>query len=186
MGWMSTSKKGTAKEIEVMKIFEKAGYMVARPGKQVLYIPDGHGSRRPVVSDMDLFGAFDLIAIKETVPVTFIQVCSKDPGDVAERRRKIEGIPLSRTAVAMVLSWHGGGKRLDRRFKEEKRYRPYQYYNLYIYKYNDQAGEWVWTGPHVVFRKVQLDNRCWVCNARLGIVGICREHPWADNGVVIR
>lgn len=176
-----------------MKIFEKAGYMVARPGKQVLYIPDGHGSRRPVVSDMDLFGAFDLIAIKETVPVTFIQVCSKDPGDVAERRRKIEGIPLSRSAVAMVLSWNGGGKRLDRRFKEA-RYRPYQYYNLYRYDYKDiyrwessiPDGEWIWTGPYKVFKKVHLHGRCWVCNAKLGSTGICREHPWADNGVVIR
>jgi hypothetical protein len=183
---MSTKKKGAEKEKEVHLILELAGYRVARPGRVVNYIPDGKGGRRPVVSDKDLFGAFDLLAIHTERPTLFVQVCSNDARAIIDRKRKIEEVPLPRSDVAMIFAWQGGGKVLDRRYAET-RYKPYQYYNLYRYWYKELDRyhvEWVWDGPVRVFKKVHLHNRCWACNRKLRHNGTCDDHPWADNGKV--
>lgn len=183
---MSTRKKGAEKEKEVHLILELAGYRVAKPGRVINYIPDGKGGRRPVVSDKDLFGAFDLLAIHGNRPTLFVQVCSSDSA-VVERKKKIEEVPLPRSDVAMIFCWHGGGKVLNRNYTTETRYKAYQYYNVYRYIHKDiefyprRYGEWIWLDPFKVFKKPQLHNRCWACNRKLRHNGTCDDHPWADN-----
>lgn len=179
---MST-RKGTEKEAEVHRILEEAGYTVARPCRSIKYIPDGHGSRRPVVSHQDLFGAFDRIAIRKDRPTTFVQVCSNHSDAIAERKKKIQELDLPVTDIAIIFAWQGGGKRVDLRYKSKGRYKPYQYYNMYVYRHYGEIG-WCWEGPVMVFKKPQLFHRCWVCNQRLDRQDQCFLHTWADNGKV--
>jgi hypothetical protein len=178
-----------------MLMLEEAGYQVVKPGSQVNYIPDGKGGRRPVVSQMDLFGAFDLIAIREDRPTRFVQVCNKASGDIAERKGKIEKVKLPTSDVALLCAWHGGRKVLDRRFRKESRYKLFQYFNIYARihtriddpTYCNTEGVkltegWYWHGPKQVFPKVQLKNRCWACNRTLRNASPrCPDHPWANN-----
>lgn len=188
-----------------MLLLEEAGYQVAKPGSQVNYIPDGKGGRRPVVSQLDLFGAFDLIAIREDRPTMFVQVCNKNSSDIAERKRKIEQVKLPTSDVALLFAWHGGRKVLDRRFRSESRYKLFQYFNIYahihtliddpIYGKPDNVKPidgwyywhgWYWHEPKQVFTKVQLKNRCWACNHTLKNASPrCPDHPWANNNKVI-
>lgn len=181
-----------------MLMLEQAGYQVVKPGSQVNYIPDGKGGRRPVVSQLDLFGAFDLIAIREDRPTMFVQVCNKNSSDIAERKRKIEKVKLPTSDIALLFAWHGGGKVLDRRYRNETRYKLFQYFNIYarihtriddpIYGKPDGVElteGWYWH-PFQVFPKVQLKNRCWACNRTLIRASPrCPDHPWADNKKVI-
>jgi len=191
---MSTKKKGAQKEAEVHRILEEAGYTLAQPCRSIRYIPDGHGSRRPVISDQDLFGAFDRIAIRGDRPTTFVQVCSNHSDSIAERKKKIQDLNLPHTDIAIIFAWQGGGKRIDRRYTTERRYKPYQFYNLYFYIHSSNidhvdyadpkpslAPGWHWHGPIRMFKRVQIHNRCWACNQKLNRKGLCNHHPWADN-----
>jgi hypothetical protein len=190
---MATKDKGNISEGKVRKIFEAMSYLVAGHGKKVNWIFDKKtGQRRPVVADQDIFGAFDLIAISSYKPTTWIQVCSNNAGDIAERKRKIEEIAkhMYSNNRLFLFAYEGGRKTLDRRYKKEKRFKPWDFFQVYELtrrlnvdidkEIHETIEEWVMLDK--IFCKPQLDGVCWICKKEL-VDRRCPDHEWAGQQV---
>jgi len=190
---MATKDKGNVAEGKVRRIFEAMNYLVASHGKKVNWIPDGKGGRRPVVADVDLFGAYDLVAISFYKPTTWIQVCSNNAADISERKKKIEKVAKSMNPNnrLFLFAYQGGRKTLDRRHTKEKRFKARDFFQVYELKrrwnvdidkeIHDLIEEWVMLDK--VFCKAQLDGVCWVCKKEL-VDRRCPDHDWAGDQIV--
>jgi len=111
---MTTRSKGNALERKAQLQLEAQGYLVERARPQIVWIGPG----RPITKRVDLFGCFDLLALK-AVPLELrvIQVCADVGGHAAERRRKIEqfaqqsGADRTEARTLTLELWrHRGGR----------------------------------------------------------------------------
>ncbi|TLZ69904.1 MAG: hypothetical protein E6K10_09495 [Methanobacteriota archaeon] len=130
-----TVAKGNRLQVMSRKILEADGYVVhtaVRSSQRV-----GPPWKPFWISQTtDIFNAFDLIAtrIDGPRPLRFIQITG---GSVSERVKKVDPVPIN-TAIASVevWKWHGGRKRLDRRYKDRKVWLPRGYFQVYYKERN--------------------------------------------------
>src|SRR6266540_341978 len=81
----------------------------------------------------DVWNAFDLLATRlaKPRPLRFVQVTTAK--NVSERIAKVNPVPISlRHASVEVWAWHGGRRRLDRRYKYRKVWKPAQFFQVYF------------------------------------------------------
>jgi hypothetical protein len=78
---MSSSSKGAQYERDAMAVLASQGWTVYRAGKVLKRIPGKQpGTFRHLSQQHDIFGAFDLMAIKPDEPIRFVQVSTKVQG----------------------------------------------------------------------------------------------------------
>lgn len=82
---MSTRRKGNSKERAVQLIQERAGYLVHRAGQVAIWA----GKGKVFTRSNDIFGAFDLEAIRRGSPYT-LRTQVTDLLNRSHRRKKIE------------------------------------------------------------------------------------------------
>src|SRR6266511_3894506 len=131
-----TVAKGNRLQVMARKLLEADGYVVhtaVRSSQRV-----GPPWKPFWISQTtDIFNAFDLIATRMDPPrpLRFIQVTTKS--SVSERGKKVDPVPLN-PGLASVEIWAyvGGQKRLDRRFKDRKVWRPRNYFQVYFKERN--------------------------------------------------
>lgn len=98
-------KIGNKHENTVKKIYENAGWIVARAYGKPIYIPS---QKRVVMGKNDFFGAFDLIAINPDGRVRLIQVTSDTK--ITERLKKMKKVPVPDEMKILVV-WRGRRKK---------------------------------------------------------------------------
>lgn len=84
----------------------------------------------------DIFNAFDLIATRMDGPrpLRFIQITS---ASVSERIKKVDPVPINPAIASVeVWKWHGGQRRLDRRYRDKKVWLPRGYFQIYFKERN--------------------------------------------------
>jgi len=136
---MAPKDKGNISEGKVRAYFEKLYYLVAKHGKKVNWIFDkSKETRKPVVADVDLFGAFDLVAARFDKKVIWIQVCGNNDQQIADRKKKIETLLRKFSPEHnrfLLFAYEGGRKTVDKRYKKSKkdgsRYKPWDFFNVY-------------------------------------------------------
>lgn len=137
---MSATETGTASERRYRSLLEARGYQVSPPPKKVCWIPTATG-RRPVVSDSDFFGIFDIISYNSE-HWRLTQVTGWDGGNRQKRMAKIikhiRFHPLPQRTICEVAAWRGGRRRLDRAYTREKRYIPHQLFYVYTLGLNSE------------------------------------------------
>lgn len=131
--------KGNRLQVAARKLLESDGYAVHTAVRSVQRL--GPPGRQFWFSqNTDIFNAFDLIAtrMEGPRPLRFIQVTTEN--NVSERVKKVDPVPISPAIASVeVWAWHGGQKRLDRRFKAKKVWLPRNYFQIYFKERNWEA-----------------------------------------------
>ena len=124
--------KGNRLQVAARKLLEADGYVVHTAVRSV--------QRRGglwISQTTDIFNAFDLIAtrIDGPRPMRYIQVTTEN--SVSERIKKVDPVPIN-PAIASVEIWayHGGRKRLDRRYKDRKVWLPRNFFQIHFKERN--------------------------------------------------
>ncbi len=125
-------RKGNRLQVAARKILEDDGYLVHTAVRSVQ-------KRGPFWFSQatDIFNAFDLIGtrIPGPRPLRFVQVTTDNM--VSERIKKVDPIPINPAIASVeVWGWHGGQKRLDRRYKEKRVWLPRNYFQIYFKERN--------------------------------------------------
>ena len=110
------------------KLLESEGYRVHSSVRSA-----ARRGARWVSLQTDIFGAFDLVATRLTGPrpLRFIQITTAT--NVSGHIEKVDSVPLkSGVASAEIWAWHGGQRRLDRRYRREKVWLPRNYFQVYF------------------------------------------------------
>ncbi len=129
--------KGNRLQVMARKLLEADGYTVHTAVRSVQ-------KRGPIwiSQTTDIFNAFDLIAtrIHGPRPLRFIQITTD--GKASERIKKVDPVPINH-AIASVEVWtyHGGRKRLDRRYRKKKVWLPRNYFQIYYKERNWEMHE---------------------------------------------
>ena len=123
--------KGNRLQVLARKLLERDGYTVHTAVRSVQ-------KRGPIwiSQDTDIFNAFDLVAtrIEGPRPMRFVQVTS---ASVSERIKKVDPVPINPAIASVeIWKWHGGQKRLDRRYNEQKVWLPRGYFQVYFKERN--------------------------------------------------
>jgi hypothetical protein len=97
---VTTTRKGSKKEVQVQKILEAVGYKVARAPKMVRPITP-RGAKKPIWISVkqDFFGVLDLIALRRDTPPLLIQ--AGHLGEMARKKADLDGslVPWVRTGL---------------------------------------------------------------------------------------
>ena len=123
--------KGNRLQVAARKLLEADGYVVHTAVRSVQ-------KRGPIwiSQTTDIFNAFDLIAtrIDGPRPLRFIQITS---ASVSERIKKVDPVPVNQALASVeIWKWHGGQRRLDRRFSDKKVWLPRGYFQVYFKERN--------------------------------------------------
>lgn len=124
--------KGNRLQVMARKLLEREGYTVHTAVRSAQR--RGH---RWISQTTDIFNAFDLIAtrIEGPRPLRFIQITTD--GKASERIKKVDPVPVNAAIASVeVWTWHGGQKRLDRRYKNKKVWLPRNYFQIYFKERN--------------------------------------------------
>ncbi|TLZ53042.1 MAG: hypothetical protein E6K18_01375 [Methanobacteriota archaeon] len=123
--------KGNRLQVAARKMLEADGYVVHTAVRSVQ-------KRGPIwiSQTTDIFNAFDLIAtrIEGPRPLRFIQITA---ASVSERVKKVDPVPINQGLASVeIWKWHGGQKRLDRRFRDRKVWLLRGYFQIYFKERN--------------------------------------------------
>ncbi len=123
--------KGNRLQVAARKLLEADGYAVHTAVRSVQ-------KRGPIwiSQTTDIFNAFDLIAtrIDGPRPLRFIQITS---ASTSERIKKVDPVPINQGLASVeVWKWHGGQRRLDRRYSEKKVWLLRGYFQIYFKERN--------------------------------------------------
>jgi hypothetical protein len=123
---MSSSTKGAGLERKAKELLESQGYLVHR----TVRTPIMRGGKVIGSHNNDVFGVFDLLAMRGGWWLTMVQVTTAT--NIAARAAKVAAIsdyfPID--VDIEVWGWVGGAKRIDKRFTKEKRYVRRQYWRV--------------------------------------------------------
>lgn len=143
--------KGNRLQVAARKLLEADGYTVHTAVRSVQ-------KRGPIwiSQTTDIFNAFDLIAtrIEGPRPLRFIQVTTEN--SVSERVKKVDPVPVNPALASVeIWAWHGGQKRLDRRYKLKKVWLPRNYFQVYFKERNWEMhpDDRVFVGERVAVRE---------------------------------
>lgn len=145
----NTSTKGGSIELHAKKTLEAAGYLAIKsersPVVQWIYNKTLGKQEQKILGSRsnDFFNAFDLIAVRRDRNTRYIQVT--DTNNFGARQKKVELVArcFPPTDHLEVWGWVGGRKRIDKRYKGEKRYIRRQYFRKVIWR----NGGWVDVTP---------------------------------------
>ena len=126
-----TVSKGNRLQVLARKLLEADGYVVHTAVRSVQ-------RRGPIwiSQTTDIFNAFDLIGtrIAGPRPLRFVQVTA---GSVSERIKKVDPVPINPAIASVeIWKWHGGQRRLDRRYREQKVWLARGYFQVYFKERN--------------------------------------------------
>lgn len=124
--------KGNRLQVAARKALQADGYAVHTAVRSVR-------RRGPmwISQTTDVFNAFDLIAtrLEGPRPLRFIQITTKN--HAGDRIRKVEAVPVNPESASVEVWAHvGGGRRLDRRYKDRKVWLPRNYFQIYFKREN--------------------------------------------------
>jgi hypothetical protein len=128
MEMSSTVRKGNRLQNLARKALEAEGYTVHVAARTSV-------KRGPLwfSQSNDVFNAFDIIATRSSgpLPLRFIQVTTANM--VSERVKKVEPVPIPLDRGSVEIWAHvGGQRRLDRRYREEKKWLSRNYFQVYF------------------------------------------------------
>jgi hypothetical protein len=120
---MSASSKGAQYEREAMAVLASQGWTVYRAGKVVMRLrPEPGKPPRMLSQQHDIFGAFDLIAIKPDEPIRFVQVSTKVQG--WDKRKQVASVlpvlPLEHCDAEIWLFVGGRRESGGQRFRVQR------------------------------------------------------------------
>lgn len=134
---VNTAAKGAGIEAQAKAELERLGYEVHRTVRNPIFSPQkGYvGSH-----NNDVFGVFDLVATHPDLDQRYVQVTVGT--EVQRRMDKVQPIALKFPTRAMELGlltaevwgWVGGAKRLDGRFKSERRFIRRQFWHRFVWR----------------------------------------------------
>src|SRR3990167_9026715 len=102
---VSDRQRGTQRELRAKEELEAMGFLVERARGQIVWI----GRGRPITKAVDLFGAFDLIAVNPD-EVHAIQVTGDDAGGASRRRKKIDEVAPRLPGTWSLELWRWCGR----------------------------------------------------------------------------
>lgn len=148
---MSNVEKGNRLQALARRMLEADGYVVHTAIRTPI-------KRGPIwiSRDNDVWNAFDLLAtrMKGPRPLRFVQVTTAK--NASERIKKVDVVPIPvllaeeiafevgtfdgewqkvpgrRYNPSEVWAWHGGRKRIDKRYKDRKVWLPAQFFQIYF------------------------------------------------------
>ena len=102
---VSDRQRGNQRELRAKKELEAMGFLVERARGQIVWIGPG----RPITKAVDLFHAFDLIAVNPE-KVRAIQGTGDDAGGASRRRAKIDEIASRLPGTWSLELWRWCGR----------------------------------------------------------------------------